>query len=668
MKRPLEAKDLYRLRLISDPKIAPEGNRVAFVLKQMSEEKNDYVSNVYVVSRDGEVVQFTNGDKDSSPRWSPDGKHLAFLSGRKDRAQIHLLSASGGESVPLTDRKLGAGVPVWSPDSSAIAFAGAVSTDPNEEKDEESDKKDPKRLARTKIVERANYKLDAQGYIGNRRSHVFCIDVASRTVEQLTEGDHNDSDPSWSPDSACLAFTSGREDRWDVTLSEDIYIVARTGGAARRLTEHRVCARPVFAPDGERIAFAAQPDPEDVILPAKLFSIDLTGDDYREESRLWDGELRNGVIGDVVQSDDGFGLTWRRDGIYFVGTERGESNVYRSSGGTVAAITRGAHAITDFSLTKNDALAYTRADSTHLAEVYLRESGDERQLTSENDAFLDEVLVFTPERFQFAGANGDENDGRMIVPLGHDTASCPVLVYIHGGPQTTYGEDFFFEFQFLAGHGFGVFFPNIHGSSSYGADYQASIKADWGNLDFQDVMSGTKEIMKRPWVDPDRLGIIGGSYGGYMTLWVMEHTTLFKAAVAERCLSNFISFMGTSDGGWIWNRIAGAYPEEDVQKLWDMSPLKYLKHVGAPLMIMHSEGDDRTPLEQGEQAFLALRRLGKETKMIVFPEESHGLSRMGKPSRRVERLGYILEWFQKYLSVAPAPSQSDPAPRQVAPS
>jgi dipeptidyl aminopeptidase/acylaminoacyl peptidase len=212
-----------------------------------------------------------------------------------------------------------------------------------------------------------------------------------------------------------------------------------------------------------------------------------------------------------------------------------------------------------------------------------------------------------------------------------------------------YGELIFFEYQLLAGQGYGVFFPNIHGSATYGRAYQTSIMRNWGSVDYQDVMAGTDEAIKREWVDTSRLGVIGGSYGGFMTSWVMGHTDRFKAGITERCLCNWISFFGTSDGGWSWNRVTGVYPEDDVHKLWEMSPISYVKNVSAPLMVIHYEGDDRTPIGQGEEMFNALRRNGKDTKLIIFPEESHGMTRIGKPSRRVERLGYVLDWFKEKL-------------------
>jgi dipeptidyl aminopeptidase/acylaminoacyl peptidase len=645
-RRPLEPNDLYRLRLLSDAQIAPDGSRVAFVLKRMDEEKNEYVSNIYVVDREGGVLQFTSGDKDSSPRWSRDGRWLAFLSGRKEKAQIYLLSTRGGESVAITDRKLGAGEPFWSPDSSSIAFTGAVSTDPEEDKEDKE--KDDKKTAKTMIVERASYKLDGAGYIGNRRRHIFAIDVAERKVEQLTQGDHHNDMPAWSPDSRHLAFSTSRNPRWDVSVEGDIYVMPRTRGEARQVTWGGAYAEPVFSPDGSRIAFVGYTDLDDVFAPPRMYSTTRDGADLRDELGTWDGGLGNDVSSDVALSDEGFGLRWLKNGLHFIGVERGVANIYCAREG-VHPVTSGRHTITDYSVAGDGTIAFARTDVTHLPDVYLFTGGEATQLTHENDVFLAEVEIREPERFTYAGANGEESDGWLLAPLGHESGKHPLLAYIHGGPQTAHGEAFFFEYQFLAGQGFGVFFPNIHGSSTYGREYQVSIWRDWGNLDYQDVLAGTKAAATRQWVDDRRLGIVGGSYGGYMTNWVLSHSDMFKAGVTERCLSNMVSFMGTSDSGWLWNRVWGFHPEEDVQKLWDMSPIKYVANVKAPLMVMHSQSDDRTPFEQGEQMFLALRRLDKVTKFVMFPEESHGLSRGGKPSRRVERVGYIRDWFRQHL-------------------
>jgi dipeptidyl aminopeptidase/acylaminoacyl peptidase len=644
-KRPLELADLFRLRVVSDAQIAPDGSRVAFVLRQMDEEKDEYVSNIYVVDRSGTISQFTAGNKDSAPRWSPDGRYLAFLSGRKEGNQLYLLSTAGGESVAITERKLGAGRPVWSPDSTAIVFTALVSTDPDEdEKEDDKEKKAP-----TKVIERAGYKSDGVGYIGNRRGHLFLVTVADRTVEQLTEGDYFANTPSWSPDSRHIAFVANRAPRWDLSFESNVYVIPREGGEARQLTCGSSFENPVFSPDGSRIAVAGQQDPREAFAPERLYSITRAGTDLRDELGDWTYGVGNSVTGDVALWTSDIGLTWRDDGLYFLAAVRGECNIYRAAEGRVDPVTHGQQMLTDFSVACDGTLAYSRSDAVHPPQITIQSGETTETLTHENEDWLAEVQIIQPERFTFTGAGDEENDGWLLAPRGHTVGKHPLLVYIHGGPHTAHGEVFFFEYQFLAGQGFGIFYPNIHGSSSYGRDYQASIWHDWGNKDFEDIMAGTRVAMARDWVDERRLGILGGSYGGFMTVWTLGHADLFRAGITERGLHNWISFIGTSDGGWIWDLITGVYPEQDIQRLWDLSPLKYVPNISVPLMVMHSEGDDRCPVEQGEELFTMLRRLGKDTKFIRFPEESHGLSRMGTPSRRVERQQFILDWLKEKL-------------------
>lgn len=651
-KRAVEPKDMFRLRLLSDAQISPDGSRVAFVLREMDEEKNDYVSNIYLVDSDGHCRQFTAGDKDSAPRWSPDGKWLAFLSGRKERQQIHLLPTAGGESIALTDRKLGAGTPEWSPDSNTIAFVGPVPLNGDEEEAEEP-KEGKKEPAKTKVVERTGYKFDGAGYIGHRRTHIFTVEVASKQLNQLTHGDFRHQGVAWSPDGKHLAFASNREPKWDISRHNNIFLMPAEGGQARQVTpDGGSYMHPFFSADGQRIGFLGNPNPDELFGPQRLFSINRDGSEMRQEAADFDGSLGFDVIGDVVSAGSESNFYWQPDGIYFLGTERGVSNIYRTAGNgeaTYQPVTNGRHAISGFTMAGSNTIAYAQADITHPAEIYLLADGKTTQLTHENDALLEELDIREPERFSYTGANGEESEGWLLPPRGYESGKHPLILYIHGGPSSAYGESLFFEYQFLAGQGFGVYYPNIHGSSTYGREYQNSIRGNWGDWDFQDIIAGLEEAASRPWVDQDRLGVAGGSYGGYMTSWVIGHDNRFKAALAERMVSNFVSFMGTSDGGWHWNTIIGAYPEENLEHVWKSSPIAYVANVQTPTLVMHSERDDRCPIEQGEQYFNALRRRGVETKLIMFPEESHGLSRGGKPSRRVERLNHINDWFRQHL-------------------
>ncbi|MGI8824315.1 MAG: S9 family peptidase [Chloroflexota bacterium] len=647
-RRPLEASDLYKLRLISDARISPEGTHVAFVLQQMDEKKNEYASNIYIVNMQGDVRQFTSGNKDSAPRWSPNGEFLAFLSKRGDAAQVHVLRADGGESIALTDLKHGAGVPVWSPDGTAIAFAGLISTEP----EEQTTDKDDEKIAATNIVDRASYKVDGVGYIGNRRRHIFVVTIADHALRQLTDGDFFDDDPAWSPDGTLIAFGSSRGERWDVTPAGDIYLIPSSGGEARQITRDGAFGRPAFDVSGSRVFFPGNQDMDDVFAPSRLYSASLDEFDLRDELGEWDGSFGAEVLSDVVRPSDDYGqhVSPAVEGAYFLGTVKGTVNIYLATNGLVQSVTRGARTISDFSLNREGgAMAFVGADSVHLSEIYIRNGDQERRLTHENDALLRTVETIGPECFWFEGANGERSQGWLLQPPGPDQNQRALIVYVHGGPHLAHGESFFFEYQLLAGRGFAVFYPNVHGSSSYGRAYQTSIHGDWGNLDFQDVVAGASAAASRPGIDGGRIAIAGGSYGGYMSIWAMAHSDLFRVGVTERCVSNLLSFFGTSDSGWVWDRSFKTTPEKDGYKLWDMSPVKYAANIRAPLLVIQYEGDDRTPLEQGEQIFVALRRLGKETRFIVYPEESHGLTRMGKPSRRVERMEHILAWFDKWL-------------------
>ena len=255
-----------------------------------------------------------------------------------------------------------------------------------------------------------------------------------------------------------------------------------------------------------------------------------------------------------------------------------------------------------------------------------------------------------PEYVTFEGADGVEIDGWVMKPAGFTEGQrYPLIVYIHGGPVFAYGETFFHEFQTLAAAGFGVFYCNPHGSSSHGQQFQVSIMGDWGNLDYRDMMAGVDLVAELPWVDEHRLGVAGGSYGGFLTNWLISHTDRFAAACTERSICNAVSQGGTSDWAATRGERLLATPEGDPDRLWAMSPLKYVRNVKTPTLIIHSERDDRCPIEQGEQWFMALKRLRVPVRFVRFPEESHGLSRGGKPSRRVERLGYITEWFARWL-------------------
>lgn len=641
--------DLYRLKLVGDAQLSPDGERIAYVVKYLDRAQNDYASDIYLWDSEGSR-QYTSGGKDSAPRWSPDGRWLAFLSGRDGKSQLYLMPASGGEAVRLTDRKPGAGTPVWSPDSNAIAFVGAVSSGDESET--------PDAPAPTRIIDRAVYKEDGSGFIDHRRTHIFIVDRATKETRQLTHGDVNDDEPAWSPDGRHLAFASNRNPEWDLESSSDLWIVPCEGGEPRRVTDGRgTWTSPCFSPDGSRLAMIgyARPEGEAATYFPQLWTSARDGGAL--ENLLAGTDL---AVGDSVSSDWSAAgadrLQWLENGLYFLISQRGTTQLYRHDH-TLELLTPGRHHVMDFSAVPG-CVAYTIADAIHPAEIarqptgHVRAESDTRAhiVTSHQAEVLTATSLVQPEYVTFEGADGVEIDGWVMQPAGCiEGQRYPLVVYIHGGPVFAYGETFFHEFQTLASQGFGVFYCNPHGSSSRGREFQVSIMGDWGNLDYRDMMAGVDLVAGFPWVDAHRLGVAGGSYGGFLTNWLISHTDRFAAACTERSICNAVSQGGTSDWAATRGERLLATPEGDPERLWAMSPLKYVRNVKTPTLIMHSERDDRCPIEQGEQWFMALKRLRVPVRFVRFPEESHGLSRGGKPSRRVERLGFILGWFGTYL-------------------
>jgi dipeptidyl aminopeptidase/acylaminoacyl peptidase len=648
-RRPIERDDLYTLKIVGDAQISPDGTKVAYVVKVMDREKNDYVSNIHIWEN-GETRQYTSGGKDSCPRWSPDGRWLAFLSGREEKQQIYIMPTSGGEAIRCTEQKLGAGEPVWSPDSTHIAFAGPVPFGKSAGDAEED--KDKEKPAPTKIIDRAIFKLDGVGFIHDRRNHIFVLDITSKTVRQLTDGDFNERDPTWSPDGKHLAFSANRNPDWDTRRGSDIWIVPADGGEPRRITGNDGWwSQPVFSPDGRQIAYIGCTIPEsgDFDFYLQLWTIDRNG--RHATNLLADVEMQ---VGHLVNSDWNVGveptLFWKRDGIYFLVTERGTANVYRWNDGEIQPVTVGRHDVMTFSVTDDGTIAYAVSDVTHPAEIFLCRSGKATQITQENRALLDQLDLQTAELVTLPGADGEEIEGWIMKPLAfQEGQSYPLLLYIHGGPATAYGETFFHELQWWVAQGFGLAFCNPHGSASYGKHFQTVIRHDWGNRDYFDIMTFTDYVAALPWVDEHRLAAAGGSYGGFMVNWIAGHTDRFAALCTQRSICNMVSQGGTSDFAPFRKDTAGGTPECNPDLLWKQSPLKYAANVHTPMLILHQEQDHRCPIEQAEQWFEALKRLGVPTRFIRFPEESHGLSRSGKPSRRYERLGYMLEWFKEYV-------------------
>jgi dipeptidyl aminopeptidase/acylaminoacyl peptidase len=648
--RGMAPEDLFRIRYVGDAQISPDGRWVAFVLTTLSEDKDEYLSNIWLVSAaGGEPRRFTTGPRrDTLPRWSPDGSRLAFVSEREAgrKGQLHVMPAGGGEPVRLTDLRHGVGAPEWSPDGTRLVFAARVGGPPEPVTEEDKRKSKPVRVITT-----MKYRFNGEGFTYDRRSQIFVVAADGGEPCRLTDGEYDHVDPVWSPDGRWIAFAAARHDARDHDDGGDIWLVAAEGGPARRLTATAgPAAHPAFSPAGDTVAYVGRSALNAAGRNIRLFTVPVAGGPPRTLTADFDRSC----------SPLGVRPLWSRDGgaLTFAAEDQGSLGVYRvgAGGGPVTRIVSGERVVTGFSLSRDDAaIAFVASEPDVPAEVFVAGSdgGAERRLTDVNREWKREVALGRPERFRFERA-GMTVDGWIMKPAGFEPGRrYPLLLNVHGGPHAQYGYPFFDEFQVQIGAGYGVLYTNPRGSQGYGEAFTRAVVGDWGGGDVADVQAGLDEALRRfDWIDPERLGLLGGSYGGFVTSWIVGHSTRFRAACSERAVNSHVTMFGSSDIGHIFNvvELGGVLPWEDMARYLERSPLTYARDITTPLLIIHSEDDLRCPIGEAEQLFMALKTLRRETVFVRFPDENHELSRSGKPRHRLERFRIILDWFEKYLS------------------
>jgi dipeptidyl aminopeptidase/acylaminoacyl peptidase len=647
----MRPQDVYELVNAADPRLSPDGSRVAYSVVGVDGEANDYRSAIWIVNADGsgEPLRFTSGEKrDSSARWSPDGRFIAFTSNRGDDkapAAIHVIPAEGGEARKLTDLKESVESIVWSPDSTRIAFTARVRDEAYEEEDER--KRAPRRF--TRIF----HKLDSVGWTGDRRKQIFVVDVEAEKPEpkQLTHGDFEQDGPAWSPDGKTIAFGGLRDERWDTELINRIYVVdADGGGEPRALTgDEASFESPSFSPDGSRIAFYW--NIEDGTWPhhTQVGVMDADGGNVRILTESLDRQC--------APYPESREPVWDGDDLLFTVEDRGNIHLYAvASGGSSEPrqLLGGERVIAGFDK-QNGTLVYTAGAHTTMRELF----NGELQLTNVGRSFTEGRELIEPERFTAVSQDGYEVDAWIVRPPGFDPATrYPAILTIHGGPFTQYGTGFFDEFQVMAAGGYVILFSNPRGGSGYSEEHGRAIRGPlgdagpgWGTRDYDDVMAVVDTALERfDFIDAERLGVIGGSYGGYMTSWIIGHTNRFKAAISERAVNNLVSMFGSSDLFWVFERQFGGALWDGVDAYLERSPSTYAQQIETPVLVLHSEQDLRCNIEQGEHLFTLLRLLGKEVEMLRFPAESHELTRAGSPQHRVTRFEAVLEWFDRYLT------------------
>ncbi|HEX2883031.1 MAG TPA: S9 family peptidase [Candidatus Limnocylindria bacterium] len=693
MARAPRPEDLYDLRVPGDVQLSPDGRNVAFTVKAVAPRKDGYRSALWVAASDGSTPprQLTIGSKnDTQPRWSPDGRTIAFLSDRsavlqaggggpkpddaeapkEGGTQVWLLPfADGGEARQLTDLPKDVEGLAWSPDGRRLAVvSGAESTEP--EKKPQRKPGDPPEPD-TRLIDTLQYQFNGAGFVHDKFRRLWLVDVESGTAELLTRGNHHDSDPRWSPDGRTIAFVSDRHPNADLGWRTDIYLVDVRNREVRQLSPgsgRQSWGSPAWSPDGAWIAAIGTRDwKRGVLRQASVWRIRVR--DGREEDLTGaaDLEAAAGMNSDLFGGGE-LRPYWMADGrwIVFAAPVDGSFELWRvePEGGRIERLTEDRHYLSRadvVALPRGGArVAAVRATATEPPDVVVADlpAGrlgakplEPRRLTDlMGTAWRDIRLVAPVERWH-------EVDGRRIqgwfypAPGSTKANPAPAVVEIHGGPATLYGWSLIWEWQVLAGGGISVYACNPRGSQGYGQAFLTANVQDWGDGPMRDVLGGLDALIADGLVDPERTGVTGGSYGGYLTSWIVGHTDRFKAAVTCRSVNDMVSQMLSGDiGGPTFGLYEyGVQPWDD----WDLyrrhSPLTYAPKVTTPLLIQHAEKDLRCTITQAEELFAVLRSLRRTVRLMRVPDESHELTRSGTPFRRVDNLRLIDEWFRHFL-------------------
>jgi len=662
----MRPQDVAQLVDVGEPRLAPDGASVAFTVTTVDLDNNTYRTRIWLAASDGSAPPrpFTAGEeRDRSPRWSPDGRELAFVSHRDEKgSELYVIPvAAGGEMRKVCSWPEEIDDVEWSPDGRTLAF-GARDRD----EDRYGKEKDRDRPARR--ITRLTYRLDNVGWTSDRPRHLFVVPAAGGVAPKaVTDSEAGDGGLAWVSDGSGLLFSSSRHEQWDIDRASDLFrvdfdvdavLAGEPVAAPVQLTKTgENYGSPRMSGDGRRIACAYSTTPMSTPRHVQVAVLDAGGGNVSVLTASLDRQC--------VPFGASHIPLWAGTDLYFLVEDRGDQHLYRVSAdgnGVPQLVLGGEREILAVDIV-GDTIAFIAADAVTLPELFVTSTskpGGERRITDLAGALTRTRTMRAPEKFPVVSADGAEVDAWIIKPVDFEPGRrYPTLLNVHGGPFTQYGNKLFDEFQVQAAAGYVVLYSNPRGSSGFTEAWGRAIRgphaqddpgSGWGGVDYDDLMAVVDSAIDQfDFIDPDRLGVLGGSYGGFMASWIVGHTNRFRAACSERAVNNRLTSCWTSDiGVWFRSQLGPSHldaPDEYLER----SPITYAADIHTPLLIMHSENDLRCPIEQAEQLFVALRLLGRDVEFVRFPGEGHELSRSGAPKHRVERFEILLDYFARKL-------------------
>ena len=669
MKRPINSQDLYKFKLLDDPQLSPTGEKIAYVITEICESSQKYISNIIILDAKSkqEVKRLSDFKSCSNPSWNYNGDKLAFVSDAKGDNQVWIYDLKLDSGYQLTTMKYCVKDLIWSPVEDNVFFISESKGEcelelvrPISAKEVEEEKRKIKE--EPYYVTEVVHKFDGIGRIGEKKTHIWMVDLETKNPVKLTDGQYNFRDFSISDDGKKIVYTS--DPMSDIEFRPQDMLLWSTDIDTLEINllidDSVLIEKPVFNKDMSKVLFIGHEAELGLGTIHKLYEYDISTKKFYCLNKDFGISIGNTALSDIRGGGAYRRVYWNyeTDEIYFQMSHEGNNLIYKlTEDRKIVKVIEGKRNIYSFSIDKKFseiAFCYTTSELPNDIALYSINKGKEDRLTYINAGVLEELEISIPEDANIKSFDGTEIQGWVMKPVNFDKEKkYPMILEIHGGPQMMYSNSFMFEFQLIAAKGYVVYYANPRGSSGYTQEFMAGIQRVNGGVgggDYKDLMAGVDHMEKMPYVDETRMGVTGGSYGGFMTNWVVGHTNRFKAAVTQRSISNWFSQQGVSDYGYCDSERAHQidfYNEYD--EVMKISPITYVKNVETPLLIIHSENDLRCPLEQAQQLFTHLKMLRKTAEMVIFPNSSHGVSRNGRPDLRVKRLNYIIGWFEKYL-------------------